>query len=111
MESDGGNEVDSAEKLAKIFEQSVERTLSKVLRGVTARIDEMAVRVKKIEDQPLPLGATSVRVAEKSEDTIFPQPAALLDQPGALEALAEAAIRKAQARPLRAIPGFRGRQE
>jgi hypothetical protein len=66
--------------------------------------------VKKIEDQPLPLGTTSVRVAEKSDDTIFAKPEALLDQPGALEALAEAAIRKAQTRPLRAIPGFRPRQ-
>jgi len=99
------------EKLAKILDRSVERTLSKALHGVTARIDEMAARVKKIEDQPLPLGSTSVRVAEKADDTSFPKPEALLDQPGALEALAEAAIRKAQARPMRAIPGFRVRQE
>jgi hypothetical protein len=110
-DADDGDETESTEKLAKIFERTAERTLSKALRGITARIDEMAARMKKIEEQPLPLGATSVRVAEKSEDTIFPQPAALLDQPGALEALAEAAIRKAQSRPLRAIPGFRGRQE
>ena len=79
--------------------------------AVTARIDDMAARVKKIEDQPLPLGTTSVRVAEKSDDAIFPKPEQLLDQPGALEALAEAAIRKAQAQPMRAIPGFRPRQE
>jgi hypothetical protein len=106
-----GGDADDAEKLAKRFERSVELTLAKALRGVTARIDEMAARLKKIEDQPLPLGTTSVRVAEKSDDTIFPRPEALLDQPGALEALAEAAIRKAQARPMRAIPGLRGRQE
>ena len=52
-----------------------------------------------------------MRVVEKTEDAIFPKPEALLDQPGALEALAEAAIRRAQSQPLRAIPGFRGRQE
>jgi hypothetical protein len=102
---------DNTEKLAKIFERSTERTLSKALHGITTRLDDMAARVKKIEDQPLPLGATSVRVTEKSDDTNFPRPDALLDQPGALEALAEAAIRKAQARPMRAIPGFRVRQE
>ena len=71
----------------------------------------MSARLKKIEDQPLPLGTTSVRVAEKNEDSIFPKPEQLLDQPGALEALAEAAIRKAQAQPMRAIPGFRPRQD
>jgi hypothetical protein len=36
-----------------------------------------------------------------------PRAEQLLDQPGAMEALAEAAIRKAQANPMRAIPGFR----
>ena len=106
--ADAGGE---SEKLAKILDRTMERTLSKALRGVTARIDEVAARVKKIEEQPLPLGASSVRVAEKSDDSAFPKPDALLDQPGALEALAEAAIRKAQARPMRAIPGFRARQE
>ena len=44
------------------------------------------------------------------DDAIFPQPEALLDRPGALEALAEAAIRRAQSQPLRAIPGFKPRQ-
>ncbi len=78
---------------------------------MTTRMDEMSARVKKIEDQPLPLGTTSVRVAEKSEDAMFAAPEALLDQPGALEALAELAIRKAQASPMRAIPGFRARQD
>jgi hypothetical protein len=73
-------------------------------------LDEFAARLKKIEDQPLPLGTSSVRVAEKSEDSVFAKPDALLDQPGALEALAEAAIRKAQSQPMRAIPGFRPRQ-
>jgi hypothetical protein len=116
--ADAGGE--DTEKLAKFIDRAMERNLSKALRGVTARIDEMAAqvkkidqvaaRVKKIEDQPLPLGTSSVRVAEKSEDAIVPQPEALLDRPGALEALAEAAIRKAQARPMRAIPGFKPRQ-
>jgi len=81
------------------------------MHGLTARLDEVSARVKKIEDQPLPLGTTSVRIAEKTDDALFPRPDALLDQPGALEALAEAAIRKAQANPMRAIPGFRGRKE
>ena len=74
---------------------------------MTTRLDEMAARVKKIEDQPLPLGTSSVRVAEKSEDLIIAEARQLLDRPGALEALAEAAIRKAQSNPMRAIPGFR----
>ena len=100
-----------ADKLAKSLERSLQRSLAKALGGVTARMDEFTARLKKIEDQPLPLGATSVRVAEKSEDSIFPQPGTLLDQPGALEALAEAAIRKAQAAPMRAIPGFRRHQD
>jgi hypothetical protein len=101
---------ESTEKVAKNLERAGDRTLAKALHGLTARLDEMTARVKKIEDQPLPLGTTSVRVAEKTDDTIFPKPEALLDQPGALEALAEAAIRKAQSRPMRAIPGFKPRQ-
>jgi hypothetical protein len=105
------DEPEKNQKLAKILEGAVERSLAKALRGVTTRLDDVAARVKKIEDQPLPLGTTSVRIAEKSEDSLFPKPDALLDQPGALEALAEAAIRKAQANPMRAIPGFRARQE
>ncbi len=102
---------DETEKLAKSLEHSLQRSLAKALGGFNTRLDDFAARLKKIEDQPLPLGATSVRVAEKSEDSIFPKPDQLLDQPGALEALAEAAIRKAQSKPMRAIPGFRGRQE
>ena len=99
------------EKLAKGLERSLQQTLAKALGGLQTRMDELAVRLKKIEDQPLPLGTSSVRVAEKVEDAIFPQqPEALLDRPGALEALADAAIRKAQAQPMRAIPGFRPRQ-
>ena len=98
---------DDTEKLAK----QVERSLAKAVAGIHARLDDVAARVKKIEDQPLPLGTTSVRVVDKTEDASFPQEAdALLDRPGALEALAEAAIRKAQARPMRAIPGFKPRQ-
>jgi hypothetical protein len=102
---------DDAEKLAKMLERSVERSLAKAVGGINARIDEFSARLKKVEDQPLPLGTSSVRVAEKSEDSLFPRPENLLDQPGALEALADAAIRKAQSQPMRAIPGFRPRKE
>jgi hypothetical protein len=102
---------DETEKLAKAVERSLERSMAKAMRGITARMDDLAGRLKKIEDQPLPLGTTSVRVAEKSDDVVFPKPNALLDQPGALEALAEAAIRKAQSQPMRAIPGFRARRD
>ncbi len=101
---------DETGKLAKILERSVDRSLSKAMAGMTARMDDFAARLKKVEDQPLPLGTTSVRVAEKTEDSIFPKADQLLDQPGALEALAEAAIRKAQSQPMRAIPGFKPRR-
>ena len=107
----GDDETDGeADKFAKSLERSLERSLAKALGDFTVRMDQFAARLKKIEDQPLPLGATSVRVAEKSEDALFPQPASLLDQPGALEALAEAAIRKAHAAPMRAMPGFKSRE-
>jgi hypothetical protein len=101
---------DGSEKLAKGLESSLQRSLAKMLSGFDKRLDAFAARLKKIEDQPLPLGTSSVRVAEKSDDTMFAKPEALLDQPGALEALAEAAIRKAQSQPMRAIPGFKPRQ-
>ena len=64
----------------RCLERRVERPLAKALHGVTTRLDEMASRVKKIEDQPLPLGASSVRVAEKSEDSQFAAPDHLLDR-------------------------------
>ena len=102
---------DDAEKFAKVLQRRVERPLAKALHAVTTRLDEMSARLRKIEDQPLPLGSTSVRVAEKSEDSQFAAPDQLLDRPGALEALAELAIRKAQSNPMRAMPGFRARQE
>lgn len=95
---------------AKQFDRSAERVLAKAMRGIDSRLADISARLKKIEDQPRPLGTSSVRVAEKTDDAIVPRPEALLDQPGALEALAEAAIRKAQAQPMRAIPGFRPRQ-
>jgi len=104
------DENESTEKLVKSVERAGDGTLAKALRVFTAQLDDMAARVKKIEDQPLPLGTTSVRVAEKTDDAIFPRPEALLDRPGALEALAEAAIRKAQTQPMRTIPGFKPRQ-
>ena len=97
---------EDTEKFAKLLPPS----LAKALGGINQTLNALNARIKKIEDQPLPLGTSSVRVAEKSEDAIFPKAEALLDQPGALEALAEAAIRKAQAQPLRAIPGFKPRQ-
>jgi hypothetical protein len=95
------------QKLAKLLD----RSLAKAMAAVTARMDDFGARLKKIEDQPLPLGTSSVRVAEKRDDAMFPQPDNLLDRPGALEALADAAIRKAQAQPMRAIPGFRPRKD
>jgi hypothetical protein len=101
---------DESEKLAKSLERSLQHSLAKALGSLNTRLDEFAARLKKIEDQPLPLGTSSVRVADKSDDAILPEPASLLDQPGALEALAEAAIRKAQSQPMRAIPGFKPRQ-
>jgi hypothetical protein len=96
-----------ADKLAKTLERAVQGSLAKAMAGMTARLDDFAARLKKIEDQPLPLGSTSVRVAEKTEDASFAPAEELLDRPGALEALADAAIRKAQSKPMRAIPGFR----
>ncbi len=109
----GGDDIGAgeAEKLMKSFERSLAKAMAGMSKQIDERFDVLATRVKKIEDQPLPLGTTSVRVAEKTDDALFPKPAALLDQPGALEALAEAAIRKAQSNPMRAIPGFRPRQE
>jgi len=107
-DADDGGET---EKLAKSLERSLQQTLTKALGGLHTRLDDFAARLKKIEDQPLPLGTSSVRVADKTDDAILPQqPQALLDRPGALEALADAAIRKAQSQPMRAIPGFRPRQ-
>jgi len=100
----------SNQKLAKVFDRSVERVLAKAISNIDARLADMAARLKKIEDQPMPLGTSSVRVAEKHDDAIVPRPEQFLDQPGALEALADAAIRKAQSQPMRAIPGFRPRQ-
>lgn len=101
--------VDNGEDTAK-FAKMLDRTMAKALGGINDKLDAMNARVKKIEDQPLPLGTSSVRVAEKVDDAVIPHPEHLLDRPGALEALAEAAIRKAQTQPLRAIPGFRPRQ-
>jgi hypothetical protein len=97
----------SSAKLAKLLDRSTERLLAKAMHGIEARLEDMAARLKKIEDQPLPLGTSSVRIAEKADDAIVPRPEQLLEHRGALEALADAAIRKAQAQPMRAIPGFR----
>jgi hypothetical protein len=96
--------------LLKWLDRSAERVLAKAMQSINGQLAQMSARLKKIEDQPLPLGTSSVRVAEKSDDALMPQPEAFLDRPGALEALADAAIRKAQAQPMRAIPGLRSRQ-
>ncbi|HWG04528.1 MAG TPA: hypothetical protein VG271_05905 [Beijerinckiaceae bacterium] len=109
-DDDSDDEIESSEKFAKAADHSDERVLTKAMRGIDAKLADMAARLRKIEDQPLPLGTSSVRVAEKTDDAIVPHPEHLLDQPGALEALADAAIRKAQSQPMRAIPGFRPRQ-
>jgi hypothetical protein len=109
-ESGDTTDADDNEKLAKELDRALQRTLAKALSGFDQRMAELTARLKKIEDQPLPLGTSSVRIAEKSEDSPLPKPEHLLDQPGALEALAEAAIRRAQTAPMRAIPGFRARQ-
>ena len=101
---------DDAEKFAKSLELRVARPLAKTIHAMTARLDEVSARLRKIEEQPLPLGSSSVRVAEKSEDSQFGAPDHLLDSPGALEALAELAIRKAQSSPMRTMPGFKARK-
>jgi len=101
---------DGAEKFAGVLERGVERPLAKVLQAVATRLDEVTARVKKIEEQPLPLGSSSVRVAEKSDDSQLAAPEQLLERPGTLEALADLAIRKAQSSPMRAMPGLRPRQ-
>jgi hypothetical protein len=108
-EMDDGDADDTGD--TQKFTKALDRSLAKAMAAVTSRMDELGTRLKKIEDQPLPLGTSSVRVAEKRDDAIFPQPDNLLDRPGALEALADAAIRKAQAQPMRAIPGFRPRKD
>jgi hypothetical protein len=102
---------DETEKFVKVLERRVAPPLAKALHAVTARLDGIAARMKKIEDQPLPLGSSSVRVAEKSDDSAFAEAGHPLDRPGALEALAELAIRKAQSNPMRAMPGFKPRKE
>ncbi len=94
------------EKLNKVL--TAERSeFKKVLDSIAVIVTDVAERVKKIEDQPLPIGSTSVRVVDKSIDSsIAGNAGTVLEQPGALEALAEAAIRKAQSRPMSAPPGF-----
>jgi hypothetical protein len=97
------------QKLAKLGEQRMS-AMEKIVHGMNERFDEMLARLKKIEDQPMPLGTSSVRVVEKSEDALIPEAKNLLDRPGGLEALAEMAIRRAQQAPMHTIPGTRPRQ-
>lgn len=93
-------------KFNKLIDQRVS-TMEKGMNDLKSLLQEFIVRVKKIEDQPMPLGTSSVRVAEKSEDAIIPEARNLLERPGGLEMLAEMAIRRAQTTPLRTIPGTR----
>lgn len=96
---------DGAEKLAKAI--AGERVgFQKMLDGIGVLLADVAERVKKIEAQPMPMGSTSVRIAEKRDDTRLASTGAqnLLDQPGGLEMLADMAIRKAQQEPMRTIP-------
>jgi len=94
------------QKLNKARDQRMS-AMEKGMHDVKTLLEEFVARVKKIEDQPMPLGATSVRVAEKSEDAIIPEARNLLERPGGLEMLAEMAIRRAQKAPLRTVPGTR----
>lgn len=94
------------QKLNKAADQRMS-TMEKGMHDLKSLLQEFIARVKKIEDQPMPLGTSSVRVAEKSEDAIMPEARNLLERPGGLEMLAEMAIRRAQTTPLRTIPGTR----
>jgi hypothetical protein len=102
--------VTEAEKLNKAGDQRMS-AMEKGMHDVRTLMAEFIARIKKIEDQPMPLGVSSVRVAEKSEDSLMPSEAKnLLDRPGGLEMLAEMAIRRAQTAPMRTIPGTKPRQ-
>jgi hypothetical protein len=108
-----GDEVEGpeAEKFNKRVDRRVNVSVEKGLYGMNARLDEMLARIKKVEDQPMPLGTSSVRVAEKSEDALMPSEAKnLIERPGGLEMLAEMAIRRAQQAPMHTIPGVKPRQ-
>ena len=63
---------DNNEKLAKGLELLLPSAVwRRCSPAVNTRLAEFAARLKKLEDQPLPLGTSSVRVAEKSEDLDF----------------------------------------
>jgi hypothetical protein len=98
------------EKFNKLVDRRVDVSVEKGLHSMNARLDEMLARLKKVEDQPMPLGTSSVRVVDKSEDALIPEAKNLLDRPGGLEALAEMAIRRAQQAPMHTIPGTKPRQ-
>lgn len=100
------DQVTEVEKLNKAADQRTS-TMEKGMHDLKTLLQEFIARVKKIEDQPMPIGTSSVRVAEKSEDAIIPEARNLLERPGGLEMLAEMAIRRAQTTPLRTIPGTR----
>lgn len=108
---EGAAEADVNDRIEKRVDRVVAAALEKAIGGFRTTLEQVSARLKKLEDQPLPLGASSVRVAEKRDDGIVPQAEAILDRPGALEALADAAIRRAQAQPMRAIPGLRPRRD
>ncbi len=102
-------EEQQTEKLNKAADQRMS-TMEKGMHDLKTLMAEFIARLKKIEDQPMPLGTSSVRVAEKSEDSLMPEAKNLLDRPGGLEALADMAIRRAQQAPMHTIPGTRPRQ-
>lgn len=81
---------------------------TKTLDGVTEILKDVLARVKNIEEQPAAGRPSVFRTVDKSQDMTGVQPSAesVLDQPGAMEALAEAAIRKSHQRPVRAVPGL-----
>ena len=58
------NEDDEAEKLAK----GLQAKLDASEKAFAKTLDNIMVLVKQIADQPLPMGTTSVRIVEKSQD-------------------------------------------
>ena len=87
---------------ARKVRRALARTLWPRRSPASRRGSRMAARVKKIEDQPLPLGTTSVRVAEKSEDAIFPGRISCSISPARLKRSPKP--RSARRRPIRCAP-------
>lgn len=108
-----------AEKEAAVTVDDVQKRADAAAAAFDAKLGEMltvvkdvAERVKRIEDTPLPAGPQVLRVAEKGGDSASAQ----AGMPGAedaplsesvLKQLADLAVRQAHKSPLRAIPGLR----